>query len=143
MSSIRRLSARVLVTGSRDWPDQKMVWDELDDAYENRFSGAHPFVVVQGMAKGADQMAAAWAHGKRRDGALSIFSEGHPANWRPDGVFVPSAGHQRNKRMVDLGADLVLAFIRNKSAGATGCMRYAMKAGLDVRVLRIDDQEEA
>lgn len=140
MSSETRL-ARVLVTGSRDWPDQKKVWDELDEAYENRFSH-RGMIVVQGMAKGADSMAQAWAHGKRRDG-WKVYSEGHPAQWRPGGVFVPSAGHQRNQRMVDLGADLVLAFIRNESAGATGCLRYAMRQGLEVRVLRIDDQEEA
>jgi hypothetical protein len=130
---------RVLVTGSRDWPDERVVWNELDDAYENRFSRGE-MIIVHGGAKGADWMAHRWAR-ISHEGGLLVRQEVHPARWHQNGAFVRSAGHQRNVRMVELGADLVLCFIRNHSAGATGCMRAAMKAGLEVRVVRIDDEE--
>jgi hypothetical protein len=133
---------RILVTGSRVGVEQKAVWDELDDLYETRVSTG-PFVVVHGGAAGADTHANNWAWKKRREGNFDVNIEVYPARWRPEGVYIPSAGHERNQKMVDLGADVVLAFIHNNSAGATGCMRMAMKAGLQVQVLRTNDQEEA
>lgn len=141
MNSKPKITARVLVTGSRLGVEARTVWRELDDAYENRFSG-NRLVVVQGGAAGADSMAIAWAIGRATQG-WDVTYETHRAFWQQDGVFVPSAGHQRNQRMVDMGADLVLAFVHNNSAGASGCMRAAMKAGLEVRVLRTWDIEES
>lgn len=132
-------TTRVLVTGSREWPDRQMVWDELTDAYENQFSGSEKFIVVHGGARGVDRMAGQWCW--RNNERVNVRQEIHGAKWHENGVFVPSAGHQRNQRMVNLGADLVLAFIYNNSPGATGCMRAAMRAGLDVRVLRINSEE--
>jgi hypothetical protein len=133
---------RVLVTGSRIGVGRQVVCNELTDVYENQFSGSEEFTVVHGGASGVDTYASNWAFWMRRLGH-NVRTETHLAQWRQDGVYVPSAGHQRNQKMVDLGADLVLCFIYNNSAGATGCMRAAMRAGLEVRVLRIDDQEEA
>lgn len=135
---------RVLVTGSREWPDQTALWTALDHAYENRASPTGIFMVVHGGAKGADRMAMAWVRGKRTDGALNVFHEMHQPHWRgPDGKFVKSAGHQRNQEMVDAGADLVLAFLHNDSPGTAGCIRAAQKARLLVKIHRIDDQEES
>jgi hypothetical protein len=133
---------RILITGSRVGIDQKMVWDELDSLYETQVSPGR-LVIVHGGAAGADTHANNWAWKQRRGGNFDVQIEVYPAQWRPEGVYIPSAGHQRNQKMVDLGADLVLCFIYNNSAGATGCMRMAMKAGLEVRVLRTNDQEEA
>jgi len=132
---------RVLVTGSRDWPDQSRLWEALDLAYENRASRDGIFLVVHGGAKGADTMAMAWCRGRRRDGALSIYHEMHQARWMQAGKFVKAAGHQRNQRMVDKGADMALAFIRNDSPGATGCVRMIERAGIPLTIHRIDDQE--
>lgn len=132
---------RVIVTGSRDWPDQAAVWTALDDAYENRGILDRIFMVVHGGAKGADRMAMAWVRGKRRDGELNIYHEMHPVEWRQGGKFVKAAGHQRNQRMVDAGADMALAFIRNNSPGATGCLRMVERAGIPVRIHRINDKE--
>lgn len=134
---------RVLVTGSRDWPDQAALWSALDEVYENRTSREGIFMVVHGGANGADKMAMAWVRGKRRDGELNIYHEMHQPNWNQGGKFVPSAGHQRNQRMVDAGADLVLAFWRNNSSGTAGCIRAAQQAGLPVTIYRINDQEES
>jgi YspA, cpYpsA-related SLOG family len=134
---------RVLVTGSRDWPDQAALWSALDEVFENRTSRQGIFLVVHGGAKGADTMARLWASGRRRDGELSIYHEMHQAQWMQNGQFVKAAGHQRNQRMVDKGADLALAFIRNNSPGASGCARMAEKAGIPVTYYRINDQEES
>lgn len=134
---------RVLVTGSRDWPDQERLWQQLDLLYENRPIHSTVFIIVHGGAKGADRMAMAWVRGKRRDGCLDIFHEMHQAQWKQQGQFVKAAGHQRNQRMVDAGADIAVAFIRNNSPGATGCIRMAHRAGIPTVTHRIDDQEES
>jgi hypothetical protein len=133
---------RVLITGSRDWPEQQIVWGALDQQFERLYDGK-TFVVVHGDARGADHMARAWANGKRRDSVeyKHVFHEAHPALWRQNGVFVPSAGHQRNKAMVDNGAAVVLAFIKDNSPGATGCANVARRAGLDVLYHRIFTEE--
>lgn len=133
---------RILVTGSRDWLDQNAVWAALDEAYENHVRG-EIFLVVHGGAKGADTMARAWASRRRRDGALNIYHEQHSAQWIQEGKFVKAAGHQRNQRMVDRGADLALAFIRNNSPGATGCLQMILRAKIPVEIHSITDQEES
>lgn len=137
---------RVLITGSRDWPDQERLWQALDLTYEqflSERSGERKglFMVVHGGAQGADRMAMMWVRGKRRDGELNIYHEMHPAQWMQDGKFVKAAGHQRNQRMVDSGADIVLAFIRNGSPGASGCLQMAHRAGIPSEIHRINDQE--
>lgn len=132
---------RVIVTGSRDWPDQERVWRALDLAYENKPLHSRVFIVVHGGARGVDRMAMAWVRGKLRDGALDIFHEMHQAQWKQNDKFVKAAGHQRNQRMVDAGATLALAFIRNNSPGATGCLRMVERAGIPVRLHRINDQD--
>lgn len=137
---------RVLITGSRDWPDQERLWQALDLVYEQFLAERKTerkglFMVVHGGAQGADRMAMAWVRGKRRDGELNIYHEMHPVQWNQNGKFVKAAGHQRNQRMVDKGATLALAFIRNNSPGATGCLKMIDRAGIPSQVHRINDQE--
>lgn len=42
--------------------------------------------------------------------------------------------HHRNAEMVNLGADVMLAFPLGQSAGTGGCMRLAEAGGIPVRV---------
>lgn len=128
---------RVLVTGSRDGQDQALIWLVLDQLRRANPDGL--FTVVHGGARGADTMAMTWVQTRRRDGDLGLYHETHRAQWQQGGKFVPSAGHQRNKHMVDKGADLVLAFWDGKSRGTEGCIRMAMEAGLTVMTYRIDN----
>ena len=49
--------ARVLVTGSTTWPDRAMVESALADLASRRASFGGAFVVITGMAAGADEFA--------------------------------------------------------------------------------------
>ena len=130
---------RVLVTGSRSWRLAAVIRHELDQV-----SAEHgPLTVVHGAASGADALAAAYA--KRCGWEV----ESHPADWtgpcrptclpghrvdrRNGTTYCPAAGVYRNAAMVASGPDLVLAFIRAHSAGASGCAGVAERAGIEVR----------
>ncbi|MGW8702883.1 DUF2493 domain-containing protein [Streptomyces eurythermus] len=115
---------RILVTGSRTWADAGAVQTALARAAESVPAGRELVVVHGDCPRGADAMADLWA---RQYGAAI---ERHPADWQRHGK---AAGPRRNSAMVDLGADLVLAFIRDGSRGATHCALLAEQAGIPVR----------
>jgi hypothetical protein len=115
------MSYRVLVTGSRTWPDDEKIETEL-----RRELAVHPdLVVVHGACpRGADDIANRWAL------CVQAAVEAYPADWKRDGR---SAGYLRNVRMVASRPDGVLAFIHRNSRGATHCADYAEREGLPVR----------
>ena len=124
---------RILVTGSRDWPSEPLIqqalmnwWLENDQPYDvTLVSGACP--------TGADAMA------ERVALTQGWTVELHPANWDRYGK---RAGFVRNEQMVESKPDVCLAFIYNKSKGAT--MTDLMARGHDVptRTWRLDGQPE-
>lgn len=118
-------TARLLITGSRDWSDRATMFAALRDAWrELRGQGFDEIVLVHGAARGADLLAAEiW-------GQVGLPTEAHPADWSGLGR---KAGPVRNQQMVDLGADLCLAFPLGKSRGTRGCMAAARRAGITVR----------
>ncbi|MER7517819.1 SLOG family protein [Streptomyces sp. NPDC126499] len=119
---------RVLITGSREWTDEAAIHGALADLPTDR-----TLVIVHGDCfKGADAIAKAWAFNRAFLGD-DVIEEAHPANWRPGGNLDRSAGFRRNAEMVQLGADLCLAFIRNGSRGATHTADLAEKAGIPTR----------
>ena len=112
---------RVLITGSRTWPDARAVYRALDELS----STVDELTVVHGACwRGADRMASEWCRG--RD---DVVEERHPADWSAGRI----AGFNRNTAMVKLGADLCLAFIHNHSRGASHCARLAEEAGIETR----------
>jgi hypothetical protein len=122
---------RVLVTGSRDWTDSDRIYWAIHK-YCDDHAGDEPFTIVHGdCPTGADSMA---------DGVVRLVTwlrvERHPADWTSYGK---RAGYIRNKAMVDAGADICLAFIRNNSRGATMCAGLAAKAGIPVVIYREGD----
>lgn len=121
---------RILVTGSRDWEDVAYIHSVLDDYY-SMGDDMVPITLVSGACpKGADAICesyAAWAGWK---------IEEHPAQWDEYGK---AAGFVRNSHMVALGADICLAFIKNRSKGATMTARLAQEAGIETIVWRIED----
>jgi len=119
---------RVLVTGSRDWPDVEQVRLELDTELLNAVdSGDDVLTVVHGNCPtGADYQAGMWAKERIAQG-YPVEIEHHPADWDQ---FGKRAGFIRNAEMVDLGANVCLAFIYNGSNGASHTRDLAKKAGI-------------
>jgi hypothetical protein len=115
------MSPRILVTGSRDWDDVAVVMTALRDAANGL---PRDTVLVHGACPtGADALAEkVWLASGRP-------VERHPADWAGYGRY---AGPRRNKQMVDLGADVCLAFIKGGSAGASGTAKMADDAGIPV-----------
>ncbi|MEU1309467.1 SLOG family protein [Streptomyces cinnamoneus] len=121
---------RVLVTGSRDWDDPERVRFELNSIYDALISPGQTMTVVHGACPtGADRHAHQWCADRQRFGG-PVIEEQHPATWL---THSRAAGPLRNKHMVDLGADLCLAFIRAGSRGATHCARLAEAADIPIR----------
>ena len=118
-----REALRVIVTGSRDWRKGSVIGIELAQLPEGS-------TIVQGCASGADAIARSLALG------LGFDVEDH---W-PDYVNLSfaEANKARNQEMVDLGADLVLAFPTKRSRGTWDCVTRAGRANLQVKIVNED-----
>lgn len=137
---------RILITGSRDWMDIHAIERALLKYHPVDAQGFDlpdkPTLVHGDCPRGVDSMAKIAAK------FLGWTLEPHAADWvgpcRPEckpghrrrnnfgGTYCPNAGHYRNQDMVDLGADVVLAFQRNGSRGTQDCIDRALTAGLKV-----------
>lgn len=118
------MAKRVLITGSRNWSDWQLIKDVLVDVCKDD----EGITIVSGdCPTGADRIATDLA--EMRGWKI----EKYPANWE---MYGKSAGPIRNKRMVELGADICVAFIRDSSAGATNTANLAQKAGIETLVYR-------
>ncbi|WP_440066411.1 SLOG family protein [Streptosporangium sp. OZ121] len=120
---------RVIVTGSRDWPDLMTVCTALDAAYRDaERRGLLPLEVVHGgCPTGADAMAAAWAYLSAQDLDRAVVEHVYAADWETHGR---AAGPMRNQRMVNAGADRMIAFNLNNSSGTSGTIKLAEDAGI-------------
>jgi hypothetical protein len=138
--------SRVIVTGSRSWPDRAAVEHALGVALRIY----RPLVIVHGAcATGADAMAEAWAQraGVETDPFEADWDHcgpecqpGHRRRRRDGSEFCPAAGPRRNARMVAAGARICLAFPLPGSRGTEGCIRLAEAAGIPVRRFELGAQ---
>jgi len=114
---------RVLITGGRDFRDIELIRSEFL---------ALPIgsTIVHGAASGADAI----AH------SIALSLGHHPEPHWPDYANIPAAlaPKVRNQQMVNLGADLCLAFPTARSRGTWHCVHLAEDAGIEVRVLGDD-----
>lgn len=116
---------RVLVTGSRAWPDPVRVAHELNTLYLQH----GPYVLVHGAcATGADAAAHHWMETAGHD--LGCTEVQYPADWERFGT---RAGPIRNKAMVKAGGDLLLAFPLPEGKGTQHTVELARAAGIEVR----------
>ena len=115
---------RILVTGSRDWHERDVIYEALSSVSVEK---GDQVTVIHGGARGADYHAQECAY------KLGYAVERHDADWEKYGK---QAGYIRNQEMVNAGADICLAFIKNESKGATMCAKIADKAGIPVHIWR-------
>lgn len=119
------MARRLLVTGSRHWTDRAIIGRALLDVWLE-FDRPADMVLVHGdCPTGADRIA------KDLWELQGLPTEPHPADWDRHGR---AAGPIRNQHMVDLGADVVLAFPLRESRGTRGCIKAAQAADLNVRI---------
>ena len=118
---------RLLISGSRNHPNADIVHEVLDDLHAR----GPISVIVHGDCPGdnsVDYRAKAWAI------ANNVEHEPHPANWARG----RRAGPERNQRMVELGADRVVALPHGESRGTRSLIGFARQAELPVTVLDSD-----
>lgn len=113
---------RVLITGSRDWSDREVIKRAL-----------FPFAVYAGQERDVTLISGACPSGADAIAeeiweAWGLSVERHPADWKHHGK---TAGLIRNQKMVDLGADICLAFRKDFSRGTTHCANAATMAGIE------------
>lgn len=112
---------KILITGSRDWKDGKVIERALAD-YAN-YDSRYDVEFIHGGAQGADLMGSIIA---RRFGWKVTEVK---ADWD---AYGKAAGGIRNQQMVDMQPDVVLAFQKDNSRGTQDCMDRAKKAGIPV-----------
>jgi hypothetical protein len=118
---------RIIVTGARDCSDPCVVSAVLDHAT----AGHEQITVVHGACHlgGADAYVQQWADD--RGAVVERYPAADFGSW-------PECGPKRNQHMVDLGADLCLAFPGVRSRGTWDCVRRAKRAGIPVVVIYPD-----
>lgn len=119
---------RILITGSRDWNDAQYFASVLSDFFE---PGVKHTLVSGHCPTGVDYLCERYAN------SVGWEVETHPAEW--DKYGKKAAGFVRNSHMVALGADICIAFIKNRSKGATHTAGLAQSAGIETVVYRIED----
>lgn len=115
---------RLLITGSRTWSDVAVIEREFAVVAEHEGSDV---VLVSGGAKGADTLCEQVAE------RYGWVVERHLPDWSVG----KRAGFDRNRLMVDLGADYCLAFILDDSAGASQCSRIAKEAKIPTKRIKV------
>jgi len=145
---------RVLVCGSRTYPDEMFVWSVLSGLYQAHDVGWQvdhltPFIVISGGATGADSFAKSWCENSPLHGPLlgrdkpnyddRVTPVQHlefPADWRKHGN---AAGPIRNKQqLVEGQPELGLAFIDKpllESRGTHDMVRRLIEAGVLAHIL--------
>lgn len=117
---------RVLVTGDRNWDCVALAMQVVERLVSE--SAPEDVVIVHGNCRGVDRSFRAACK------FLGIKHEPHdvpPEVWKRDGK---GAGPARNTKMVNLGADLCLAFHPDllNSLGTRDCASKALAAGIPV-----------
>lgn len=119
---------RVLVCGGRWFIGREMLCHFLDKIDAERGIDT----IIEGEARGADQLAASWALSRKKE--LLPFI----ADWEKHGN---AAGPIRNKEMLEVGKpDLVVAF--PGGSGTANMVSLAEKAGVEVIQITAADNVE-
>lgn len=109
----------IVVTGGREWNHRQIVW------YALNIHGSAGDVLIHGDCRGLDRQAGDVAH------ELCMRVTSVPADW---GRHKRGAGPIRNRKMLDMDPDIVLAFHDNlaESRGTKDCVNEAVRRGIPV-----------
>lgn len=118
---------RLLITGTREGWDPEHLTQVLDEWYAELSQYGQEVMLVHGAAEGVDLQAAHYWKKMKRP------VEPHPAKWN---VYGMKAGPIRNAEMVELNADICIAFPGKKSVGTHDCVRKARHRGIKTVVYR-------
>lgn len=115
---------RVIVAGSRDFNDYKLLETKLDHYLKNKVVAGYNIVIVSGTARGADQLGELYASNK----GYSIAK--YPADWS----LGKRAGYIRNDLMAN-NADACVCFWDGISRGTKHMIDIAERKQLISRVV--------
>lgn len=123
------MTKKVLITGSREFNNS----DVMLAAISAEFDSEGQLIVIHGAARGADTLADRMCTASEYITVVKV-----PADW--DHLPRWEAGPRRNRHMLDLLPDVVLAF---KQAGAPNkgtqhCINEATSRGIPVKVFTSD-----
>lgn len=113
---------KVIVAGSRDFKDYKLLKRKLDIILKNHQD--KNIIIVSGMASGADTLAIKYA--KSKGYKVAKF----PVDWS----FGKEAGFLRNIQMIEY-ADACILFWDGISRGTMHTKKLAEKKGIPLRVI--------
>lgn len=113
----------VIVTGSRNWENQRLVWAALDDHKPD-------LVVHGGCESGADEHADRWA--KRRQVDTRVFR----AKWGTGFKRDHGAGPRRNTQMLDAYPEAIVLAFPQGGPGTADCMSKARERRMQIEVVR-------
>jgi hypothetical protein len=112
---------KAIFCGDRNWDDEVPIRTALLELPLDT-------IIIHGCARGADKMAGRIA----KEMGFTVMEV--PANWERYGK---SAGPIRNREMLQLGPDLVIAFHGNinESKGTKDMLKIAKKAGIKTKLI--------
>lgn len=114
---------RILICGDRNWSDSEFIGRVLD----SYLSQHKKVTVIHGACRGADSLGAREAY--RR--GLEVIAV--PAQWK---LYGRAASPIRNKQMLDMGVDMVIAFHNDieSSAGTRNMLLQSSKRGVPYKL---------
>ena len=114
---------KILICGDRNWIDKNKIYSRVSKL------NCTEDIIITGGARGADFLANIVARDLKFNTIVKM------ADWQKYGR---SAGPIRNRQMLDLKPDLVIAFHSNieQSKGTKDCITEASKRGIKVEVIQ-------
>lgn len=118
---------KILICGDRNWEDRYAILYKINELVEKH---GNDLTIIAGGARGADKIAAGWCK------ILGIPLIEVYADWKKYGR---SAGPIRNRIMLDMNPDLVIAFHNDieNSKGTKDCKKEAEKRGIETELISI------
>lgn len=129
---------RIIIAGSRDFNDYKLLKTSIRDILKNiSLESIGKIKVISGTARGADQL------GERFSKQFKLEVVKFPADWNR---FGKSAGYIRNEEMAkysvkDGNYGMLVAFWDGESRGTRHMINLAKRHGVEVHVIKYKEKK--